>query len=78
MHIAQAAFPTEAGDSFVTQLPHLTPEDREKAFEDVDDPVIKDVLNYLEENKDPRTPDVRKAARRWGTFELVDVSFKGD
>lgn len=76
-HLIQAAFPTETGDSFVTQFPHLTAEDREKAFEDVDDPVIKDVLDYLEEKKDPRASDVMKAAHRWGDFQLVDVNFKG-
>ncbi len=79
MHLTQAVYPTETGDSFVTQLPHLTVEDRGKAFEDVDDPVIKDVLDYLQDKKDPRTPDVMKARAPGGVHSnWWRVSFKGN
>ncbi|KAF8655190.1 hypothetical protein AX16_003222 [Volvariella volvacea WC 439] len=58
----------------LTQLPGIKADELETLAPKTSD--IPDLVQALEDKKDGRLTDVKKAAQRWGRLELVEASFK--
>ncbi|KAF8905804.1 hypothetical protein CPB84DRAFT_1844796 [Gymnopilus junonius] len=73
-YIAQA-LPINASDRLkLTQLPGLSKEDILKVAPKAKD--MEDLLHELEEKKDERLVDVKRAMEKWGRVDIVDATFK--
>lgn len=74
-YLAQALPPTVGDNQRFTQLPGIGYDEIHTIAPKAKD--MSDFLRSLEEKKDPRVNDVKKAMERWGHVEIVDAAFKG-
>lgn len=74
-YLAQALPPTAPDNQCFTQLPGIGYDEIHKLAPKAKD--MSEFLRSLEEKKDPRVSDVKKALERWGHVEIVDAAFKG-
>ena len=79
-YLVQALPPTQQASEQIklAQLPGCSPEDAAAIIGQAGDVSIETLIEKLEEKADKRAKDVKKAAQKWGKFELVDASYKGE
>ncbi|KAJ3554071.1 hypothetical protein NM688_g3297 [Phlebia brevispora] len=72
-YLAQALVP---GDSTVkyAQLPGIEPEEAKKLSREAS--AFDELVDTMQQQKDGRTGEIKKAMSRWGRLDLVDASFK--
>lgn len=75
-YLAQALPPSQhvSDDLKLAQLPGCNPTE---VSSNSDISSISAFIGKLESNADARVDDVKKAAEKWGKFELVEASFRG-
>jgi translocation protein SEC63 len=61
----------------VAQLPGCSTEDARSLVDQTGEVTIPSLVDKLQHRSDPRFDDVKKAAEKWGKFDLVEASFKG-
>lgn len=79
-YLAQALPPSQQASEYVklAQLPGCNAEEVAAVIGQAADASVETLIKKLEGNTDNRVEDMKKAAQKWGKFELVDASFKGE
>lgn len=73
-YLVQALVPGDASLKYA-QLPGIEPVEAKELLKEAN--ALEELVDTLEEKKDERAAEVKKAVSHWGSLDLVDASFKG-